>query len=99
MKIEVFESRQVRAFVHSLPPDQRKQLRAGIRGLAENKGEIKPLTDKLTGYRRLRVGSYRVIFLDSSRGGRPVRECIFVERRNIVYEIFQRMALDDLSAS
>jgi len=94
---EVLIASQVANFLTSLAPDPRKKLRAGIRGLAEDAGDIKDLVDDLSGYRRLRVGSFRVIYLETFKEGRAVRECVFAERRNVVYEIFARMLLSDLT--
>ena len=62
----------------------RRQLRLAIRSLADGRGDVKALEGDLAGYCRLRVGSYRVILWRSA----TVIECIFAERRSIVYEIF-----------
>jgi hypothetical protein len=67
------------------------RLWAGIRGLANDKGDIMPLVDDLTGYQRLRV-----IYREASEEGKPVRKCLFAERRNVVCEIFRKMVLDDI---
>ncbi len=96
MKAEVQWSEQVCKFVSSLAPDQKKKLRAGIRGLAEDKGDITDLVDDLIGYKRLRVGMFRVICRESFERGHPVRKCLFAERRNVIYEMFAAMILDDI---
>lgn len=96
MKTEVQWSEQVQNFVASLAPDQKKKIRAGIRGLVADKGDIKPLVDDLSGYQRLRVGDFRVIYREAFEKGGAVRKCIFAERRNIIYEIFRKMVLDDI---
>lgn len=95
-KAEVLVAAQVRDFLASLAPDPRKKLRAGIRGLESDLGDTKDLVDDLLGYKRLRVGPFRVIYMEAFRQGRPVRECVFAERRNVVYELFAQMVLDDL---
>ncbi len=96
MKAEVQWSRQVAQFVGALAPDPRKKLRAGLHGLVSDRGNIKDLVDELIGYKRLRVGPYRVIYRETLERGRPVRKCLFVEHRNVVYELFTQMLLDDL---
>ena len=83
MKIEL--SPQVAAFVRSLAPEPRRKLRLALKGLAKGLGDIKALEGALTSYSRLRVLSYRVILFYRSRGQ---IECVFAERRSIVYEIF-----------
>jgi mRNA-degrading endonuclease RelE of RelBE toxin-antitoxin system len=96
VKAEVQWSTQVAEFVGSLAPDPRKKLRAGIRGLESDQGDVKDLVDELLGYKRLRIGSFRVIYREAFEHGRPVRKCLFAERRNVVYELFAEMVLDDL---
>ena len=96
MTNEVQWSKQVQTFVAALAPESRKKLRAGIRGLATDQGDIKALVDDLLGYHRLRVGQFRLIYREAFEKGVPVRKCLFAERRNVVYEIFREMVLDDL---
>jgi mRNA-degrading endonuclease RelE of RelBE toxin-antitoxin system len=96
MNTEVQWSDQVAGFVASLAPEPKKKLRAGIRSLGADQGDTKDLVDDLLGYKRLRVGQFRVIYREAFEDGRPVRKCIFAERRNVVYEIFAAMILDDI---
>lgn len=96
MKTEVQWSEQVAEFVASLAPDAKKRLRAGIRGLGDDQGDTKDLVDDLIGYKRLRVGQFRVIYREAFEKGHPVRKCLFAERRNVVYELFAAMLLDDI---
>jgi mRNA interferase RelE/StbE len=77
-------SAQVAAFLRSLPPEPRRQLRLAIRSLARGRGDVKALEGDLAGYWRLRVGSSRVILWQSA----TVIECVFAERRSIIYEVF-----------
>jgi mRNA-degrading endonuclease RelE of RelBE toxin-antitoxin system len=96
MKNEVQWSEQVRTFVAGLAPGPRRKLRAGIRGLAGDRGDTQALVDDLLGYKRLRVSDFRVIYREAFEKGVPVRKCLFAERRNIVYELFRKMVLDDI---
>ena len=96
MKAEVQWSSQVAEFTASLAPDPKKKLRAGLHGLAADHGDIKDLVDELLGYKRLRVGPFRVIYREAFEHGKPARKCLFAERRNVVYELFAQMLLDDL---
>jgi mRNA-degrading endonuclease RelE of RelBE toxin-antitoxin system len=77
-------SAQVVDFVRSLPPRPRHLLRLAIRSLAQGRGDVKALEGELADYWRLRVGSYRIIFWRSP----TIIECVFAERRSIIYEIF-----------
>lgn len=96
MKSEVQWSEQVRTFVAGLAPEPKRRLRAGIRELAGDRGDTQALADDLLGYKRLRVNDFRVIYREAFERGVPVRKCLFVERRNVVYEIFRKMVLDDI---
>jgi len=77
-------SAQVAEFLRGLAPEPRRQLRLAIRSLAQGRGDIEALEGELAGYWRLPVGSYRVILWKSA----TVVECVFAEKRSIVYEIF-----------
>jgi mRNA-degrading endonuclease RelE of RelBE toxin-antitoxin system len=82
-------SAQVRRFIGSLAPDPRKQVRAALRALARDRGDIKHLEGPLKDYFRLRIRDYRIVFQYSRR--RNVIECVFAERRELVYEVFEQL--------
>jgi mRNA-degrading endonuclease RelE of RelBE toxin-antitoxin system len=88
MKTKVEVSDQVLNFVRSLAPDPRRSLRLGLRGLEDERGDIKQLEGDLAGWCRLRVTSYRVIFRYEIEGSDRVARCVFAERRELVYELF-----------
>ena len=88
MKTKVRVEEQVETFVKSLAPDPRKRLRLAIKGLAEGRGDIKWLEGSLAGYGRLRVAGFRVIFRERVIRGVRTVDCIYAERRGLVYEIF-----------
>jgi mRNA-degrading endonuclease RelE of RelBE toxin-antitoxin system len=78
-------SDQVYDYIRALPPVPKQRLRAGLRGLANLESDLKDLERQLDGYCRLRVHQFRII-LKVHQGH---VDCIFIERRNIVYEVFQ----------
>ena len=75
---------QVADFLRGLPPEPRRGLRLALRALARGHGDIKALEGGLADYWRLRAGSYRIVFWRSA----TVIECVFAEKRSIIYEIF-----------
>jgi mRNA interferase RelE/StbE len=77
-------SGHVAAFVRGLAPEPRRQMSLAIRALARGRGDVRALEGELSGYWRLRIGSYRIILWQSAR----VIECVFAERRTIIYEVF-----------
>ncbi len=87
-------SAQVVEFVRSQAPEPRRRLRSALRALAREEGDLNPLEGPLQEYQRLRVGSYRVILRYASS---KVIECVFAERRNVVYEIFAETLIDRLT--
>jgi mRNA-degrading endonuclease RelE of RelBE toxin-antitoxin system len=95
MKAKVRVEEQVEAFVKSLAPDPRKRLRLAIKGLADGRGDIKSLEGSLADYCRLRVAGYRVIFKERTERGARVIDCIYAERRPLVYEIFARLLTEE----
>jgi mRNA-degrading endonuclease RelE of RelBE toxin-antitoxin system len=84
---------QVVDFVRGLAPEPRRRLRSALRDLEKGRGDIQPLEGPLQDYCRLRVGPYRII-LSYSRS-RTI-DCVFAERRSIVYEVFAAALIDRL---
>jgi len=93
MDVEV--SDQVAGFIRCQSPEPRRFLRLALRGLGQERGDIKALEGPLNGFYRLRVRGYRVIFDQAlSKSGKPVIRCLFAERRDIVYEVFCQYVSD-----
>lgn len=93
--IEVVLQEEVLDYLRTLPPEPKQALRKAIRGLAEEQGDLLPLTNELDGFHRLRVGRYRVIFRYEYREGRRRIVCVYVAQRNWVYEVFQSRLLGE----
>ncbi len=66
-------------------------LRAAIRGLESEEGDLKQLEGELAPYSRLRAGRYRVILRSYIQESRKVSRCVFAERRAVVYELFSEI--------
>ena len=86
MSYRVLISDQVFAVAATLAPEPRRRLKRAILGLANERGDLRALTDKLSGWHRLKVGQYRVLF--RYRSGRVI-ECAFAGERQLVYELFE----------
>jgi mRNA-degrading endonuclease RelE of RelBE toxin-antitoxin system len=91
MKTRVNVESQVEAFVKSLAPEPRRRLTQAIKALAKDQGDTKRLEGKLEGYNRLRVAGHRVIFTERSEAGARIIDCIFAEKRSLVYDLFIRL--------
>ena len=103
MKARLRQSSQVARYLAARAPEVRKALRAGLKRLTAWNGRPGPprirfLEDDLTGYVRLRVGSHRVIFRETSVAGERQILCVFAGPRSTVYEAFAELVLDELSA-
>jgi mRNA-degrading endonuclease RelE of RelBE toxin-antitoxin system len=84
-------SEQILKFVQQLASQPKKRIRVALRELAILKGDIKELESPLDGYNRLRIAQFRVIF----KVNEASVDCIFIERRSIVYEVFEKILLDE----
>ena len=85
---------EVLDYLRRISPQPRHALRMAIKALAEEKGDIKSLTDELEGFHRLRVGSQRVIFEYEVINDRRVITCVFAGPRKWIYEVFQSRLLE-----
>ena len=88
---EILVSDQVEAFVKALAPDPRKALRVAIRALESGAGDLKSLEGELLGWTRLRVMTYRVIYKERWEAGERIIDCVFANRRSVVYELFKEL--------
>ncbi len=87
---DVFLADQVVAFVRALAPEPRRRMRLALRDLAKGLGDLLPLDGTLSGYERLRVGAFRVIFRRAAVArGRNRIYCVFAERRSLVYVLLE----------
>ena len=91
--MKVLLAKQVVEFVCRLPPEPKRRLHSALRDLTREKGDIRALEPPLEGYCRLRVGGYRIVFSYAKRG---TIECVFAERRSVVYELMLERLVDRL---
>jgi mRNA interferase RelE/StbE len=87
--MKILASEQVQDWLRSLSPDARRRVRLALRSLAESSaGDVKALEAELTGFYRLRVGGYRIIY--SEQAGKVMR-LEYADLRELVYEQFIRL--------
>jgi mRNA-degrading endonuclease RelE of RelBE toxin-antitoxin system len=86
MSYRVQVREQVWKFYGRLGPQDRRAVKRAILQLAEERGDIRALRDRLGGYYRLRVGSHRIVF--RYLPGRVI-ECVYVNDRALVYDVFE----------
>jgi mRNA-degrading endonuclease RelE of RelBE toxin-antitoxin system len=96
MRTKVNVASQVEDFVKSLAPEPRRRLRMAIKALAKDRGDIKRLEGGLEGYSRLRISGHRVIFAERAERGERIIDCVFAEKRSVVYELFLRLLSEGL---
>ena len=77
---------QVWKFYARLGPQDRRAVKRALLQLATERGDIRSLRDRLDGYYRLRVGTYRVIFRYLE--GRVI-ECVYMNDRALIYDVFE----------
>ena len=91
METKVELSEQVVRFVARMAPEPRRALRAALRRLSRERGDIRVLEGPLKDYHRLRVGGYRIILAYRVTGKLRSIQCIYAERRDAVYEVFAQL--------
>jgi len=96
MRTRVKVESQVESFVKSLAPEPRRRLSAAIKALAHNRGDIQRLEGKLQGYSRLRMAGHRVIFCERADRGERIIDCVFAEKRALVYDLFVRLLSESI---
>ena len=96
MKTRVIVTARVRDFLRSLAPEPRRKLWRAIKELADDKGDVKLLEEKLSGFWRLRVGKIRVIYEIKTVGGTRVIFCFYANYRSIVYVILEQLLASGL---
>jgi mRNA interferase RelE/StbE len=96
MKTKVRASRPVEDFLKTLVPEPRRALRLAMKGLADDKGDVKLLEGQLSGYWRLRTGKIRVIYEVKAIGGTRVIFCFFANYRSIVYVVLEQLLASGL---
>ncbi len=79
-------ARQVIDYVRRQAPEPRRAIRLALKGLIHKRGNIRSLEGTLAGYCRLRVVRHRIIFICAEDGA---IEAVFIEERNLVYEVFE----------
>ncbi len=93
MNYTVRIEKQVRDYVCQLGMDHRRAIKKALTDLQSEKGDIIGLTEALGGFYRLRVGAYRIIFW--YRPGKVI-ECVYINHRSLVYELFEREVIEKL---
>jgi mRNA-degrading endonuclease RelE of RelBE toxin-antitoxin system len=96
MKTRVLVGEHLRAFLESLAPEPRRKLWSGIKGLAQDRGDIKQLEGKLAPFWRLKVGRMRVIFEQRSVRGERQLFCFFADYRATIYSVLEQLLASGL---
>ncbi len=74
-------SEEIRLAIGRLPPDTKRKVRASLAAALDDASIGEPLRDRLTGYRRIRIGRWRVVYRERAR----VIEVAIVGPREAVY--------------
>jgi mRNA interferase RelE/StbE len=88
-------STQVIAFASRLAPEPRKAVKHALADLRMERGNFCALEGNLSGYYRLRVGRHRIIFSYAADGA---IEAVFMEERQLVYEVFEAQFIKRLKS-
>jgi mRNA interferase RelE/StbE len=73
---------EVRDAIGHLPPDTKRKVRAALVAVLNEPNIGEPLRDRLSGYRRIRIGRWRVVYRERGR----VVDVFAIGPRATVYE-------------
>ena len=96
MKTRVIVTARVRDFLRSLAPEPRRKLWRAIKALADDKGDVKLLEEKLSGFWRLRIGKVRVVYEIKVAGGTREIICFYANYRSVIYVILEQLLASGL---
>ena len=96
MKTRVIIKQRVRSFLQTLAPEPRRKLWRGLKGLAEDKGDLRQLEGNLHPFWRLRVERMRVIYEPCSVAGERHLVCFFADHRSTVYAVLEQLLVSGL---
>ena len=85
---------QAETFIKSLAPQPRRAVRQAIKQLAEGKTaalDLRALEGVLSGYLRLRVATYRVIYCVDADVEGPTLTLLAAGPRSTIYEAFEKI--------
>lgn len=86
---------QIALFSRCLAPEPRRAVKQALRELQGERGDISTLEGSLSGFSRLRVGRYRIIFTYQPDSSIAV---LFMEERRLVYELFEAQFIKRLKS-
>jgi len=93
MAYQIRVEQQVRDFIESIGMEHRREVKRALAQLQTERGDIQTLGDDLEGFSRLRAGPYRILFRYCP--GKKI-ECVYLNRRALVYEVFEREIIEKL---
>ena len=96
MKTKVLVRPPVRDFITALAPHPRRKLWAGIKALADGRGDVIQLEGNLAPFFRLRVDKIRVVFEEQAVSGERVLICFFADYRATVYKTLSQIVANNL---
>ena len=73
---------EIRASIVGLPPDIKKKVRAALGSVLDDPDIGDPLRDRLIGYRRIRIGRWRLVYRQNAH----VVEVLAIGPRATVYD-------------
>ena len=73
---------EIRVAIVRLPPDTKRKVRAALAAVLDEPNVGEPLRDRLSGYRRIRLGRWRVVYRERA----AVVEVVAIGPRATVYE-------------
>src|SRR2546423_13993111 len=94
MKFRTLWMPQPQAFIQTWSPDPRRAIRQALKQLAEGRTaslDLRALEGVLQGYMRLRVRTYRVVYVVTAEAKGPALTLLAAGPRSTIYEAFEKI--------
>lgn len=88
MRFRLRVTEEVAAFLRSLHPEIKRKIRGALELVASDPASGKFLQDELQGLKSLKVGRFRIIYKEGSRG---IIEVVAIGPRKVIYEETYRL--------
>ena len=99
MKYKTLWTPQPEAFIKSLAPDPRQEIRRAIKQLGAGKTaglDLRMLEGQLQGYMRFRIRTYRVVYSVSTPTSGPTITLVAAGPRSTIYETVERLLAEQM---
>jgi mRNA-degrading endonuclease RelE of RelBE toxin-antitoxin system len=82
---------EIRVIIGLLPPETKRKVRAALSAAIDDPAVGELLRDRLTGYRRIRIGRWRVVYRERARA---IEVAIVGPRATVYADLLEQLGRD-----